>query len=224
MSFVVNFLLLVEKVEKFAKKDIDEGKTPPYMYDICCCVREAFCLSYAIRKDNNVFVCFIEDQIFIKLVGRELRFLGSDERSQVLLILRALNEITQRKSENKRDWKRTTPGIYAKILENFTFFNDSINAINDQLFAFIEFGIQSREKLANFDVKEFDFASDIKNIFYILPIFDLTGKMRDFALSLKTNGRIKFFTVSNIRTVRDGILWINYQIDRLDAIRGEAQP
>ncbi len=221
---MVNFLLLAEKVDKFTKKDIDQGNTPPNMYAICCCTREAFCLSYAIRKDNNLFIYYIEDRIAIKLIGRELRFMGSDVRSQVLLILRALNKIKQNAKDVSKDWKKSTPGIYGKMFESDAFFYDFLNTFNTQSFAFIAFEPQPSEFLACVDIKEFDFAGNIQDYFYILSLFEACEKKPDFIVSLKTNERIKFFTISNIKTVRDRILWINYQIDQRSTNRNEVQP
>jgi len=89
---LANFLLIIEEIIDFTKKDIDKGYTPPLIYKICSCIREAFCLSYAIRKNNNLYLYFQKEKILIKFEGSRLRYLGPDERSQALLLKKAFEK------------------------------------------------------------------------------------------------------------------------------------
>ena len=56
MINLVNYLLLIEDIPYFTKEDVDEGLTPLDVYKICSCIRETFCLSYSIRKQNNLYL------------------------------------------------------------------------------------------------------------------------------------------------------------------------
>jgi len=87
---LVNFLLFVKNIASYSKSDIDKGNTPLDVYKLCSCIRESFCLSYAIRKNNNLYLYFQNEHILIKFEGRTLRFVGPDERSQALLLEKAL--------------------------------------------------------------------------------------------------------------------------------------
>ncbi|MHA1764008.1 MAG: hypothetical protein ACTSYC_09685, partial [Promethearchaeota archaeon] len=87
---MVNFLLIIKRIAPFTKKDIDKGNTPLEIYDLCTCIKETFCLSYAIRKLNDLYLYFIEESLFLKFHGGELKYLGSDERSQAILLLKAI--------------------------------------------------------------------------------------------------------------------------------------
>jgi len=109
MINLVLFLILNNSYTKYNKKDIDIGNTPLDVYKLCSGIREFFCLSYTIRKSNILYLYFHSDLKFIKLDGSKLRFLGSDERSQALLLLKALEKSNTLINEK---WERSTPGIY----------------------------------------------------------------------------------------------------------------
>jgi len=109
MINLVLFLILNNSYTKYNKKDIDIGNTPLDVYKLCSGIREFFCLSYTIRKSNILYLYFHSDLKFIKLDGSKLRFLGSDERSQALLLLKALEKSSTLINEK---WERSTPGIY----------------------------------------------------------------------------------------------------------------
>jgi len=117
---VVNFLLLIKKISAYSKKDIDQGKTPLDVYQLCSCIRETFCLSYSIRKENNLYLLFQEYNALIKFEGKKLKFLSSDERSQALLLYKALNLSSEILSFD--NWYKSTPGIYIKKFEDFNAF------------------------------------------------------------------------------------------------------
>ena len=115
MISLVLFLILNNGYTIYNKKDIDIGNTPLDVYKLCSGIREFFCLSYAIRKKNTLYLYFHSDLTLIKLDGSKLRFLGSDERSQALLLLKALEKATALINEK---WERSTPGIYVMKLLN----------------------------------------------------------------------------------------------------------
>ena len=103
MINLANFLLIIEEIIDFTKKDIDIGYTPPLIYKICSCIREAFCLSYAIRKNNNLFLYFQKEKILIKFEGSRLRYLGPDERSQAILLKKVLDKSISTINSNRNN-------------------------------------------------------------------------------------------------------------------------
>ncbi|MFX1337185.1 MAG: hypothetical protein ACFFDK_01105 [Promethearchaeota archaeon] len=115
---MVNFILFIEKIIDYSKKNIDEGNTPLDIYQICCCIREAFCLSYAIRKNNNLYLYFQNENVLIKFEGINLRYLSSDERSQALLLQKALEKANQNKLSQIDQWVKSTPGICIRRFNN----------------------------------------------------------------------------------------------------------
>ncbi len=102
---MVNFLLLLEKIIQYNKEIIDKGLTPKKIYELCSCIRETFCLSYSIRKDNNLLLYFQKEHILVSFIGEALRYLGPDERSQALLLEKALNK-ANRINFNVRDGRK----------------------------------------------------------------------------------------------------------------------
>jgi len=110
----LDFLIFLEDITKYTKSNIDKGETPLDVYVLCSIIRETFCVSYTIRKNNNLYVYVEADHLFIKIEGKSLRYLGSDERSQALLLLRALMKIENYKNYNDQEWIESTPGICLK--------------------------------------------------------------------------------------------------------------
>ncbi len=118
MINLVNILILIEKISKFTKSNIDKGKTPLDIYNLCSIIRESFCCSYSIRKDNNLYIYINSIHILIKFEGNSLRYLGSDERSQALLLNKALDKINEAEKINFQGMQKSTPGIFVKRLLN----------------------------------------------------------------------------------------------------------
>ena len=116
LIILVDFLLLIETIQGYTKHEIDRGLTPLNVYTICSCIRESFCLSYSIRKENNLLLFSYEKLHLIKFQGDKLRFLGSDERSQALLLNKALQLVNQQNISER--WTKSTPGIFVRKFEN----------------------------------------------------------------------------------------------------------
>ena len=66
---MVNFLLILEKIIEYDKKIIDKGLTPQKVYGLCSCIREVFCLSYSIRKNNILYLYFQKEHVLVKFEG-----------------------------------------------------------------------------------------------------------------------------------------------------------
>ncbi len=87
----MNFILFISQLPPFSKRDIDNGITPPLVYEIIEACRCAFFLSHAIRTDVNFALNILQENLFLCYRGEKLRYLGPDERSQALLLGKAVD-------------------------------------------------------------------------------------------------------------------------------------
>jgi tRNA pseudouridine-54 N-methylase len=193
---LVTFLILIEKITSFNKKVIDEGNTPLDVYKLCSCLREVFCLSYSIRKENNFYIAINQNLSIIKLTGSSLRYLGPDERSQAILVLKAL-EIQEAIPYNK--WINSTPGILIKKTINLEQFLTSIQEMGEKFF-FIDDINSNLRKSTNYTIKHQDVIILDESREKILPLHKL-GEFERIHLP-------KEFSLEN------KILYINYQLDQ----------
>jgi len=225
MIKLVNFLLFVEKVISYDKRDIDEGRTPPLIYKICSCIREAFCLSYAIRKNNNVYLYFQKDHVLIKFVGKELRYLGPDERSQALLLEKALKKQTTSNLAVEDKWIKSTPGIYLMRLKNNLSFIQCLNSINLKNLIVINDSLSPDETILG-PFNDYPKMKQLKNLeisndtFFLIPINQSNNvNLIEFLKVLvqihpSLLEHIRFTPLNNIKAIEDKILYINFQIDK----------
>lgn len=219
---MVDILLIIKTVINYTKKDIDKGNTPPEIYKICSCIRETFCLSYAIRKENNLWIYFQKENSLIELNGSKLRFLGSDERSQALLLMKAIDLI---KSSISYNWKKSTPGIFIRIFEKDTDFFSYINSNmlkeivffpNQNVLKFLSFEKKNENRIKMVNIK------DLKKIEEKLFIMSLNTESDDFLNFLNNNKididhklskKIKIGKINIVEGVENKILYLNYLID-----------
>jgi len=91
---------------------------PPEIYDILSAIQAAFFLSHNIRTNTDFSLIFLAEDLMITYVGTELRFLGPDERSIGMLLMKALEKKDRVHNEIK---VRSTPGILIqrKRVEDF---------------------------------------------------------------------------------------------------------
>lgn len=216
MISLVDFLILIKNSVDYSKKDIDKGETPPLIYKICCCIRETFCLSYAIRKENNLYLFFKEELVLILLKGDELKYLGSDERSQALLFQKALAKKSKVNDFKNDHWLNSTPGFYIKI------FNSKLSLINHfdstevKHFTFIT-GEDHQEFSKCGETLDFTSLSQLPKNLYILPLDFSLADVGEMMLLFKKLKRIKLINLSKISAIEDKILYINYQIDEYNS-------
>jgi tRNA pseudouridine-54 N-methylase len=163
---LVNFLLLIEDIPYYSKKDIDCGFTPLEIYRLCSSIKEAFCLSYSIRKQNNLFLFFYKTLSLIKFQGDKLRFLGSDERSQALLLNKAIIKLNEIKITHK--WIKSTPGIIVKKLGDLQNGLQILKEINQNKIIIVNGHGENHQSLNH---KEFINLKSLNQYLYILPIF-----------------------------------------------------
>lgn len=215
MIRLVNFLLLVKKLTNYNKKDIDVGKTPLEIYTICSCIREAFCLSYAIRKENKLFLYFQNEGVLIKFEGNRLKYLGPDERSQALLLRKAIDKISLVNSSNIEDWRKSTPGIYIRNFSN----NESFIKYFKSFPCFNPIFLINNNDLGKVNsyltVNEFETLNTISEFFYIIPAYKIIIEDSNFFQLFKDLKDIKFLTLSKINRIEDKFLYVNFRLDLL---------
>ena len=219
MIRLVNFLLLIKKVSHYNKEIINKGLTPQKIYKLCSCIRETFCLSYSIRKDNNLLLYFQKEYILICFIGNELRYLGPDERSQALLLEKALKIANRTDFKVKDGRKQSTPGIYAlKFLDHPSF----VGYINSLVIRNVYFIIEKEEfiqKERNIYASDINYEFDQDKNLFIIPTYDIfNGNSKIFDL-IKEMKNIKFFSLSKIKQIENKILYINYLNDHQDSVR-----
>jgi len=210
---LVNFLLVIPELTKYSKKNIDIGNTPLDVYDLCSCIRETFCLSYSIRKNNNLYLYFQNILTLIKFEGERLRYLGPDERSQALLLKKALDKINHLPTTNS--WLKSTPGIFFRKFNNESSMIIYFKSLLANKFIII---YKDNEKYNFITTSEsFSFES-IKNYFFILPIYNELEGYSDFLKNLTVPTKIKYFCLPSIKSIENKILLINFQIDRIRSV------
>lgn len=217
---MVNFLILIEKFPKFSKSDIDVGKTPIYVYNLCSIIRESFCLSYSIRKNNNLYLYFESLQLLMKYKGKKLRFLGSDERSQAILLNKALEKINGDEKVKTQEWEKSTPGIFVKRLSNSGSILENINNILHNKIVFIA---EFENKDLYPDVINLDDLDDMSVYCYILPYSQNSQSSLRFLQVIKENYNLKYINLSNIKGIENKILYINFRIDQSKDINKEIE-
>ena len=206
MISLVLFLILNNGYTIYNKKDIDKGNTPLGVYKLCSGIREFFCLSYAIRKKNTLYLYFHSDLILIKLDGSKLRFLGSDERSQALLLLKALEKATTLINEK---WERSTPGIYVMKLLNPLTIDHFIEKMSFERIFLIN---QSKNNNLQNDFNNKDFTT--QDLFIVINDLD-DELVRELFENLDSSTKIIQINFSEIQSLENKILYINYLLDQL---------
>jgi hypothetical protein len=208
----------LEKIINYSKNDIDKGKTPLKIYRICSCIRETFCLSYAIRKENILYLYFQNECILIKFEGKKLRFLGPDERSQALLLKKCLDNTC--KNFNRMDirWIESTPGIYSKKFSKnseFIEFFTTISYGKTNLIINNYHDSGENPKLQNLN-EELELINELD--FFIIPTYNFQENNRSIIELFKELKTIKMISLPMIKSTEDKILYINFRKDQQDTL------
>jgi tRNA pseudouridine-54 N-methylase len=210
---VVNFLLLVNCLEKYTKQDINKGKTPKSVYTICCAIRETFCLSYNIRKENTLFVYFEDNRILLKLLGRKLRYLGPDERSQAILINKALQLIHKKTNKKDSGWIPSTPGFYIRKFPSHENFHGYFETIASES----PFLVLQKSHKGIFDesleTKDLKTLKEYDSPFFIIIYGDPKAHFFFLQDLYKALPCLNFIRLPNIPFCFEKILFLNYVID-----------
>ncbi len=211
MINLVNILILIEKISKFTKSDIDKGKTPLDIYNLCSIIRESFCCSYSIRKDNNLYIYINSIHILIKFEGNSLRYLGSDERSQALLLNKALDKINRAEKINFQGMQKSTPGIFVKRLLKGESILENINNLNDnKIMVISEF---EKENIHTIIINLEDL-NDLREYCYVFPIPHNSQSIFDFLGIIDEKYKLIYTNLSAIKGIENKILYVNFLIDQ----------
>lgn len=206
----MDFLIFVECVSEYSKGDIDKGRSPVDVFKLCAIIRESFCISYQIRKNNNLYLYIETNHLFIKIEGKTLRYLGSDERSQALLLLKALTKIENNENCNGREWTRSTPGIYVKKLLSSELIIKNINKIFGDNKIFIT-DISQEIFKENFIYREN--ACEDSSHCYIFSFSQDSIPLLNFLHKVNEECSLKNIDLSKIRGIENKILYINFLDD-----------
>lgn len=214
MIILVNFLLLIKNISKYSKGDIDQGKTPFDVYRLCSCIRETFCLSYSIRKRNNLYIYFQKEYVLIKFVGSKLRYLGPDERSQALLLEKALNKVRKDFFAENDKWKKSTPGIFVrKFFDNYSFMNFCSSIMQGKNFLIIDNPQSVEDNVEDFNLIK-EFIENMETDFFIIPIYSISRDNSKVIELFKEVKNIKLISFTKIKDVENKILYINFREDQ----------
>ena len=186
------FLFSTESLS-VTKSEIDRGSVSNLIADVCRCVRATFILSHALRKDAQLLIFDGADK-GIMMDGERLKYLGPDERSTAILIMKAL----ETRKEHNRSFCESTPGIFVGCnLEESIF-----KIIEEKVDVF--FPKDSGQNLRNVDIG--------KNILAILPLRgELDSKGNKFLERCNAKG-VRFSKGDFIAD--SAILLLNNEIDR----------
>ncbi|MFW9874212.1 MAG: hypothetical protein ACFFG0_13995 [Candidatus Thorarchaeota archaeon] len=197
----------------YTKKEIDEGLTPLKVYELCSSIRETFCLSYSFRKNNNLHVYFHEENLLISLIGNKLRYLGPDERSQALLLLKAFNTVGGTDVLKEMKMIKSTPGIYVrKFLEESSFISYLKSITEGNVYLIIN-NIESINNDLAVQTLEKELEKIEESNFYIIPAFTLSNENSDKIIRFRQLRNINFLSLSKIKPIENKILYINFRKD-----------
>ncbi|NVM36029.1 MAG: hypothetical protein HWN81_10560 [Candidatus Lokiarchaeota archaeon] len=211
---MVNFLLILEKIIEYDKKIIDKGLTPQKVYELCSCIREVFCLSYSIRKNNLLYLYFQKEHVLVKFEGNKLKYLGPDERSQTLLLEKALNKVKEEISLKNGIWIKSTPGIFVRKFSDISSFIDFYRSIAlGKSFLITSNPLIDEEKVDIFKLN--NKLVEIKEIdFFVIPIYTISRENSKMIELFKEVKNIKLLSLSKIKDMENIILYINFKKDQ----------
>ncbi|MFX0075398.1 MAG: hypothetical protein ACFE96_08150 [Candidatus Hermodarchaeota archaeon] len=210
---MVNILILSDKVSNFTKKDIDLGKTPLDIFNLCSIIRESFCCSYSIRKDNNLYIYFNSTNILIKFEGNSLRFLGSDERSQALLLKRALDKVSVIEKMDNQNIQKSTPGIFIKRLSNKESVLENVTGLKkDKIILVNDFNPKNIES----DIINLEELDDLNDYCYIFPFLPNSERKAEILREIDKKHKLKYSNLLKLKGIENKILYVNFLIDQME--------
>jgi tRNA pseudouridine-54 N-methylase len=208
---LVNILILTDKISNFTKNDIDLGRTPLDVYKLCSIIRESFCCSYSIRKFNNLYIYFDSTQFLIKFEGISLRYLGSDERSQALLVKRALEKLNGAEKVGSMRMQKSTPGIFIKKSVSSESILDNIaNLDRNKIILINEYNVGNIDS-ANINLEEID---NLWDYCYIFPYAQNSERTIELLRAIEKKHKLKYVNLLEIKGIENKILYVNFLIDQ----------
>jgi len=208
---LVNFNVIIDNLSSYTKKEIDKGKTPLDVYSICSAIKEAFCISFSIRKNNNFHLILLNELTVVRLNGEKLRFLGPDERSQSLLLLKALDLVRNLTKEESTHWLKSTPGIFVKKFNSIDSLLQNTIHISNRLFILIDKTEESITSSSMANLSDIKFQEKDE---FILFFSEKMTSLKHIINILQERFKIFFIKVNCDLTLEEKILLINITIDQ----------
>lgn len=175
------------------KSEIDRGSVPGLISDVCRCIQATFFLSHALRKDAQLLIFDATDK-GIMMDGERLKYLGPDERSAAIRIMKAL----ETRKEHDKSFHESTPGIFV----GYNLEECILRIIEEKADVF--FPKDSGQSLRNVNIKD--------NVLAILPLRGELGYEGNKFLE-RSNGKGVRFTKGDF-VADSAILLLNNEIDR----------
>jgi len=163
-------------------------------------------------------VYFQEENVLISFIGKKLRYLGPDERSQALLLLKALNKVRGIDAIKGIDMMESTPGIYVKKFQkdssSIHYFKSMIKG---KVYLIIDY-IESIKK----DVAAQTLNEEIEVIeesnSYVIPTYTTSTEKSDLINGFRQMKNINFLSLSKIKPIENKILYINFRKDHQETL------
>lgn len=211
-----NFLIITETIPNYSKKDIDCGKTPKIVIRLCLCLKEAFFLAYKIRKYIDFYIFIEEGEILIKFKGSQLKYLGPDERSQSLLLEKALKKAQSIGYSYSKTFIKSTPGIYVKKVKFKKFIQNQ-----EDVQTFFVLNLFHKEQLKEIEViYNIKKINNHKNSIFICFLNYNPSKFNNYIPYLQCLNNINAFEgiSKNYEKLScwDKILYINHYLDKIN--------
>jgi hypothetical protein len=153
----------------------------------------------------------ISTRILIKFAGASLRYMGSDERSQALLLKKALDRAMNVDKSKSQKMVKSTPGIFVKCLQNGESILGNIKDIEyDKIVVFEELK-KENEKIITRAIEDLENHSKYCYI-YLFPQNSKKGV--ELLRSIDEEYNLIYINLSTIKGTEDKILYINFLIDQ----------
>ncbi len=120
----VSFFFIKDAFPALAKHDVDMCIVDEKLVTICDELRAVFFLSRVMRKERDAIFYFEQDKLAIWFSGATLRYLGPDERSMLMLLVKAQEKArglamhgtggTLPDRQANARWVESTPGILVR--------------------------------------------------------------------------------------------------------------
>jgi hypothetical protein len=147
----------------------------------------------------------------IKFAGASLRYMGSDERSQALLLKKALDKLTNIEKSKSQKMAKSTPGIFVKRLQNGESILGNIKGMEyDKIVVFEELKKKNKRTITRV-IEDLDKLSKYCYI-YLFP--QNSKKGIDLLRSIDEEYNLIYINLSTIKAIEDKILYVNFLIDQ----------
>jgi len=143
--------------------------------------------------------------------GISLRYLGSDERSQALLLKKALDKINCAGKLDSQVWQKSTPGIFVKrLLKGESILENIIDLYNDKVIVIKEF----EKDFMKSDIINLGELDNLTEYCYIFPFPQNLCITEDFLGRIEGRYKIDYVNLAKIRGIENKILYVNFLIDQ----------